>query len=113
MRFFDYFVINCSGLVYQGPYYSLPVTFPPPSSVAGAFILSSQSPSLHPSPSSSPSHLFPSSYIWGAVADAKGRRPVIITSCLMVGLSSAVYGFSVNLAMAIVFRFGVGLMNGE
>ena len=57
--------------------------------------------------------IFPSSYVWGAVADAKGRRPIIVISCLMVGLCSAVYGFSINLAMAIAFRFGVGLMNGE
>ena len=58
-------------------------------------------------------HVHPCSYVWGAVADRKGRKPVIIASCLLLGLSSAAFGFSVHFAMAVVFRFGVGLMNGE
>ena len=37
----------------------------------------------------------------------------MIASCLLLGLSSAAFGFSVHFAMAVVFRFGVGLMNGE
>ena len=58
-------------------------------------------------------HVYPCSYVWGAVADRKGRKPVIIASCLLLGLSSAAFGFSVHFAMAVIFRFGVGLMNGE
>ena len=58
-----------------------------------------------------PSHL--SSYVWGAVADVKGRKPVVMLSCLLIGLCSAAFGFSIHLSMAIVFRFGVGLFNGK
>ena len=54
-----------------------------------------------------------SSYVWGAVADRKGRKPVIITSCLLLGLFSAAFGFSVNFAMAVLFRLAVGLANGK
>ena len=54
-----------------------------------------------------------SSYVWGAVADRKGRKPVIITSCLLLGLFSAAFGFSVNFAMAVLFRLAVGLTNGK
>ena len=54
-----------------------------------------------------------SSYVWGAVADRKGRKPVIITSCLLLGLFSAAFGFSINFAMAVLFRLAVGLTNGK
>lgn len=59
------------------------------------------------------SHAPSSSYVWGALADKKGRKPVIIIGCLLVGLSSVAFGFSVKLYMAILFRFCVGLFNGE
>ena len=38
-------------------------------------------------------HVDPCSYVWGAVADRKGRKLVIIASCLLLGLSSAAFGF--------------------
>ena len=53
------------------------------------------------------------SYLWGALADYKGRKPTIIGSILLVGLSAFVFGFSVNYGMAIAFRFASGLCNGE
>ena len=53
------------------------------------------------------------SYVWGALADKKGRKPVVIMSCLLIGLASAAFGFSVKLYMAIIFRFLVGLFNGQ
>ena len=62
---------------------------------------------------SSKANLFLSSYVWGAVADVKGRKPVVMLSCLLIGLFSAAFGFSIHLSMAIVFRFGVGLFNGK
>ncbi|XP_064400483.1 uncharacterized protein LOC135346700 isoform X4 [Halichondria panicea] len=52
------------------------------------------------------------SYLWGALADYKGRKPTIIGSILLVGLSAFVFGFSVNYGMAIAFRFASGLCNG-
>ncbi|CAI7992238.1 Protein ZINC INDUCED FACILITATOR-LIKE 1 [Geodia barretti] len=52
------------------------------------------------------------SYAWGALADKKGRKPVVIVSCVLIGLSSAAFGFSVQIYMAVVFRFFVGLFNG-
>ena len=53
------------------------------------------------------------SYVWGAVSDKKGRKPVVIISCLLIGVFSAAFGFSVELYMAIIFRFMTGLFNGE
>ena len=57
------------------------------------------------------SHLY--SYFWGTIADCQGRKPVILVSLVLMGLSSAMFGFSVHYAMAIVFRFLVGFTNGE
>ena len=53
------------------------------------------------------------SYVWGSIADRKGRKPVIIVSVVLVGLTSAIFGFSVSYEMAIITRFLVGLTNGE
>ena len=53
------------------------------------------------------------SYIWGTIADRKGRKPVIIVSVILVGLTSAIFGFSVSYEMAVITRFLVGLTNGE
>ena len=58
-------------------------------------------------------HTHTPSYAWGALADKKGRKPVVITSCVLIGLSSAAFGFSVQIYMAVVFRFFVGLFYGE
>ena len=59
------------------------------------------------------SHLYCSSYSWGIAADYKGRKPVIITSLLLLGVSTAFFGFSVHFAMAIIARFLVGITNGK
>ena len=56
---------------------------------------------------------FLASYIWGLIADHKGRKPVIIASSILLGLSSAVFGFSTHFAMAIMVRFVVGATNGK
>ena len=53
------------------------------------------------------------SYFWGVLADHKGRKPVIIISGVFVALSSLSFGFSVNLAMAIISRFFMGFFNGK
>ena len=52
------------------------------------------------------------SYIWGAIADSKGRKPVLIISSILLGLTSAGFGFSVTFTMAVLLRFFVGLFNG-
>ena len=52
------------------------------------------------------------SYIWGAIADRKGRKPVILASLVLMGLSVAIFGFSVDFSMAVIFRFLVGFTNG-
>ena len=59
------------------------------------------------------SFFFPCSYFWGVVADHKGRKPVIIASSIILGLSVCVFGFSVHFAMAILTRFLVGAANGK
>ncbi len=38
---------------------------------------------------------------------------MIVSSMLLVGLMSAVFGFSVSFEMAFIFRFLAGLFNGE
>ena len=53
------------------------------------------------------------SYFWGVLADKKGRKPVLISSGICMGLSMVAFGFSVNIWMAIVTRFLVGFFNGK
>ena len=52
------------------------------------------------------------SYVWGAIADSKGRKVVLITSGVLSGLSSGAFGFSTTYVMAIATRFLLGLFNG-
>ncbi len=54
-----------------------------------------------------------SSYVWGALADWKGRKPVVIASIVLTGLSAFVFGFSINYEMALILRLAAGLSNGE
>eukprot|EP00731_Ephydatia_muelleri_P025325 Em0017g408a len=51
-------------------------------------------------------------YIWGAIADYMGRKPVLIASGVLLAVSTFVFGFSINYEMAIVFRFLIGVSNG-
>ena len=53
------------------------------------------------------------SYVWGAIADRKGRKPVLLVSILLTGISSLAFGFSVNFPMAVILRFLSGLANGR
>lgn len=52
------------------------------------------------------------SYIWGAIADYVGRKPVMFVSGILLGIVSIGFGFSINYEMAIAFRFMVGITNG-
>jgi MFS family permease len=52
------------------------------------------------------------SYIWGMIADSHGHKLVLITSSLLVGLSTLVFGYSVNMYMAVITRLLVGFFNG-
>jgi MFS family permease len=53
------------------------------------------------------------SYFWGVLSDRKGRKPVLIISSICLLLSTLLFGFSVNYAMAVVTRFLVGCSNGK
>lgn len=53
------------------------------------------------------------SYFWGYMSDRLGRKPVMLVSLSLLMLSNILYGFAVNLAMAMGFRFFGGLVNGE
>ena len=53
------------------------------------------------------------SYFWGMLSDWKGRKLVLIMSAICMGLSTVMFGFSVNFPMAVVSRFLLGLANGE
>ena len=57
-------------------------------------------------------HMFSLSYIWGSIADSKGRKPVIVTSAILTGAASVAFGFSTTFAMAVILRFFVGFLNG-
>ena len=52
------------------------------------------------------------SYAWGALADRKGRKTVLIVSNVLIGIFSVAFGFSVNFPMAVGLRFAAGLCNG-
>lgn len=51
------------------------------------------------------------SYYWGSVADRIGRKPIIAISCFAISILSILFGMSVNLWMAILTRFFLGLLN--
>ena len=52
------------------------------------------------------------SYPWGALADRKGRKSVLIVSNVLMAVFSVAFGFSVNFPMAVLLRFFTGLSNG-
>jgi MFS family permease len=52
-----------------------------------------------------------SSFYWGHVADKAGRLPVALISCASIIVFSLAFGLSVNLWMAIITRFALGVMN--
>ncbi|KAK6190747.1 hypothetical protein SNE40_002543 [Patella caerulea] len=52
------------------------------------------------------------SYIWGYLSDVKGRRLILLVCIFCNGSCCLAFGFSTNLALAIVFRFLAGLLNG-
>lgn len=56
---------------------------------------------------------FLSSFWWGRLSDRYGRRPVLLFGCVGGILSSALFGFSKNLTMALVARFAAGALNGN
>ena len=52
------------------------------------------------------------SYLWGIIADTKGRRPVIIISTILMSICSLTFGFSTNFWMAVGCRCLMGFCNG-
>ena len=52
------------------------------------------------------------SYLWGIIADTKGRRPVIIISTILMSICSLTFGFSVNFWLAVGCRCLMGFCNG-
>ena len=53
------------------------------------------------------------SYMWGVLADKKGRKPVLLISNAFVAISTIAFGFSVNFGMAIATRALIGFFNGK
>jgi MFS family permease len=51
------------------------------------------------------------SYYWGSAADRIGRKPIVTISCFAITVLSLLFGMSVNLWMAILTRFCLGLLN--
>lgn len=51
--------------------------------------------------------------MWGLLSDIWGKKRVLIISELLLGLSSLAFGYSVNIYMAVILRFLVGLSNGK
>ncbi|KAL0487328.1 peptide/nitrate transporter [Acrasis kona] len=56
---------------------------------------------------------FFSCFFWGWASDRYGRRPVLLAGMLGSIITSAAFGFSVNLYMAIATRTLFGLLNGN
>ncbi|KAL9686844.1 hypothetical protein QQ045_031237 [Rhodiola kirilowii] len=52
------------------------------------------------------------SVLWGVIADRYGRKPVILIGIISVIVLNTLFGFSVNLWMAVGTRFLLGLTNG-
>ncbi|XP_022344919.2 uncharacterized protein LOC111137655 [Crassostrea virginica] len=52
------------------------------------------------------------SFFWGWLSDRMGRRPVILMTIFGNGLFCVLFGFTINLPMALVLRFFAGLANG-
>ncbi|XP_071094091.1 uncharacterized protein [Haliotis cracherodii] len=52
------------------------------------------------------------SFFWGWLSDVKGRKVVLLLTLAGNGIFSLLFGFSVNLPMAMILRFLAGLCNG-
>lgn len=52
------------------------------------------------------------SYFWGWLSDKKGRKLVLLLTVAGNGIFSLIFGFTSNLAMAIITRFLTGVTNG-
>ncbi|XP_046557694.1 protein ZINC INDUCED FACILITATOR-LIKE 1-like [Haliotis rubra] len=52
------------------------------------------------------------SFFWGWLSDVKGRKVVLLLTIAGNGIFSLLFGFSVNLPMAMFLRFMSGLCNG-
>ena len=53
------------------------------------------------------------SYFWGWLSDRKGRKPIVVLTVLLIGLSSIIFGFTTNLYFAFCTRLLAGLVNGK
>ncbi|XP_052802719.1 uncharacterized protein LOC128232950 [Mya arenaria] len=51
-------------------------------------------------------------YFWGWLSDKKGRKPIILITVILNGVSSLAFGFTTTLWFAFVTRFISGLVNG-
>lgn len=54
-----------------------------------------------------------SSSIWGRMSDKFGRKPILLCGLAGTGISMLVFGFSQNLATALIARALGGLLNGN
>lgn len=52
-----------------------------------------------------------SSFYWGRVADRIGRKPVFYIASVSIAVMSLIFGFAVNIYMAIAARLLLGLLN--
>ena len=57
--------------------------------------------------------LFVYSLLWGALSDLTGRKPVMLANLVIVGLTSFLFGFSVNFPMAVAMILSQGLGNSK
>jgi len=55
---------------------------------------------------------FSTSVVWGRLSDRFGRKPILLTGLAGTGISMVVFGFSPNLATALIARALGGLLNG-
>lgn len=53
------------------------------------------------------------SVMWGALSDIIGRKPVLVTNLVLMAITAAIFGFSVNYPMAIIIQLLHGMGNGK
>ena len=53
------------------------------------------------------------SYLWGLASDLLGKKKVLLVAIICLSMSTLAFGFSINMYLAVTFRFLQGLSGGK